>query len=85
MKLASAGIGRRIFEARAKREMTMDQLAAKAKVSQPTISKLERGIHDPAAGVVEKLARALGVDPCWLAYGTGQTPDWREQEKGAQD
>jgi transcriptional regulator with XRE-family HTH domain len=76
MKLASATIGKRLFEARNKRNLTMDQLAIKAKISQATISKLERGIHDPAAGVTEKLARALDVDPCWLAYGTGSTPDW---------
>jgi transcriptional regulator with XRE-family HTH domain len=80
MRLASAGIGKRLFEARIKRDMTMDQLAAKAKISQATISKLERGLHDPASGVTERLALALGVDPCWLAYGTGEQPKWEAKE-----
>ncbi len=80
MRLASAAIGKRLFEARIKRDLTMDQLAIKAKISQATISKLERGIHDPAAGVTEKLALALAVDPCWLAYGTGKKPEWLNKE-----
>ena len=84
MKLASAGIGKRLFEARIKRDMTMDQLAAKAKLSQATISKLERGLHDPASGITEKLAIALGVDPCWLAYGTGNKPNWENEDKSAE-
>lgn len=83
MKLASAGIGKRLFEARIKRDLTMDQLAAKAKISQATISKLERGMHDPASGVTERLAVALGVDPCWLAYGTGSKPVWHEDQQDA--
>ena len=77
MRLASEGIGKRLFEARIKRDLTMDQLADKSKINQSTISKLERGINDPAAGTVERLARALDVDPCWLAYGTGSEPDWK--------
>lgn len=76
MRLASGDIAKRLYEARIKRNMTMDELADKADLSQPSISKLERGINDPGAGTVERLALALRVDPCWLAYGTGEEPDW---------
>ncbi len=76
MALASDAIGRRLFEARIQRDLTMDQLADKAGINQSTISKLERGINEPGAANVERLALALEVDPCWLAYGTGKKPVW---------
>jgi transcriptional regulator with XRE-family HTH domain len=76
MRLASDAIGKRLYEARIKRDLTMDQLAAKAGINQSTISKLERGINEPGAANVERLALALDIDPCWLAYGTGKKPDW---------
>lgn len=76
MRLSSQGVAKRLFEARRARDLTMDQLAAKAKVSQSAISRLELGKSYPATNTLEKLAIALEVDPCWLAYGTGEAPDW---------
>lgn len=29
----------------------------------------------PSVATVEKLAKALQIDPCWLAYGAGAAPD----------
>ncbi len=84
MKAASDGLGRRLRDARSKRGLTMDELAAKAKMTQATISRLEIGQNYPMTITVEKLARALGVDPCWLAYGTGAVPDWDLGDKPAE-
>ena len=81
MKAASDGLGKRLHDARTKRGLTMDDLADKAKMTQPTISRLETGQNYPMTITVEKLAKALGVDPCWLAYGTGAVPDWELGDK----
>ena len=73
---ASASIGRRLFVARTKRELTMAELGNKADLSASGVNHIEKGRSSPTAETVEGLARALGVDPCWLAYGTGVQPDW---------
>jgi len=55
-------VGQRIFELRHARGWTQVELAEKAAVSQPYLSRLERGVLvNPAAGVVHRLARSLGV------------------------
>lgn len=61
--------------------MSHRALSERAKVSSGTISGLENGHHTPRTDVVAKLARVLGVTPCWLAYGDGISPDgWRESK-----
>lgn len=41
-------------------------------VSHVSINEIERGvIRDPGVITVDVLARALGVETCWLAYGQG--------------
>lgn len=76
---ASASIGKRLYLARSKRDMTMRELGSKAGVSDATVNYIEKGTQKPTADTIEGLARALDVDPCWLAYGTGITPDWLEK------
>lgn len=80
MKPASDGLGKRLIQARLYRDLTMDQLADKAKVTQQTISRLELGKNYPVTITVEKLANALEVDPCWLLFGTGTVPDWATKD-----
>ena len=75
---ASAVIGRRLSIARSKRKMTMAELAGKAGLSPSTINLIEKSRRSPTAETVEGLARALNIDPCWLAYGTGKQPEWGE-------
>ena len=41
--------------------MSQYELAAKAKVSREYIRQLEAGRSDPTVGMLEKLAKALGV------------------------
>lgn len=76
MSLASDGLGRRLYDARIARDVTMDQLADLSDISQSTISRLERGLRVADAVMIERLSLALTVDPCWLAFGTGIAPDW---------
>jgi transcriptional regulator with XRE-family HTH domain len=54
-------LGNRIKALREARGMTQEVLAAKAAVSRGYLARLEIGRHDPTVGMVEKLARALGV------------------------
>jgi transcriptional regulator with XRE-family HTH domain len=41
--------------------MTQTALAKKARISREHLNRLEAGRYDPAVGVVQRLARALGV------------------------
>lgn len=80
MKSAADTFADRLYLARIKRDMTMDQLSAKSGISQASISRFEQGRHEPSIGTANQLAYALEVDACWLAYGTGNKPDWNEHE-----
>ena len=79
--VASATIGRRLFLARTRRKMTMAELGGKAGVSASAVNHIEKGNRSPSAEIVEFLARALEIDPCWLAYGTGAKPEWDNKSK----
>ena len=72
--------GKRLLLARSERGLTMFDLAAKAKVSTALINDAEKGRHSPSIDKVNQLARALDVDPCWLAYGTGKKPNWSKKK-----
>lgn len=71
---ASAGIGARLAEARARAGLSMAGLAQAANVSPSTIHDIEKDRRSPAIELVERLALALGVSPSWLAYGEGDGP-----------
>lgn len=53
------GIGADIREARTSLGLTQHELAAKAKVSRPTIARVETG-SNISTGTLEKVAKALG-------------------------
>ena len=59
----------RLASARHEAGMSVRKLAAAAGVSPSVISSYETGRTDPGRAVVERLAKALGVDAGWLAYG----------------
>ena len=52
--------------------LTQDALAAKSRVAQTTISRLEAGAANPTVDTLLKLAKALGVKPSLLHFGMGQ-------------
>jgi transcriptional regulator with XRE-family HTH domain len=70
-KLACSDIGARLNEARIEAGLSMSALGARARVAASTINTIEKGRAMPAADTIERLARALGLHPCWLAYGAG--------------
>ena len=55
--------------------MTLKALAERANMGLSTISDVERGHYIPAGDAIERLANALRVSPCWLAYGLGAKQD----------
>ena len=59
----------RLFKARTDARFSVRKLAAAAGLSPSVISSYETGRTDPGRAVVERLAKALGVDAGWLAYG----------------
>jgi transcriptional regulator with XRE-family HTH domain len=50
-----------VIVGRARTQLSQEQLAEKAQVSRPTISRIERGTGDVKIDVVQRLADALGV------------------------
>ena len=69
--LACAKLGERLFEARDRAGLPLRELGQRAGVSWSTISAIEKGNQSATAETIEKLAIALGVRPCWLAFGEG--------------
>ena len=63
-------IGQRVKAARKYAGLTQVQLAAKAKMDQTTISKLEKG-HNTKSAFCVRIAVACGVSPVWLETGQG--------------
>src|SRR3954466_5467584 len=57
-------------------QLSLRQLADLTKVSNPYLSQLERGLHQPSVAVLKSLAQALNVSfDILLAQVTGATPD----------
>lgn len=54
-------LGGFIAEQRRSAELSLRQLAAKAGVSNPYLSQIERGLRKPSAEVLQQLAKALRV------------------------
>lgn len=66
-------IADRLRMKRAELGLTTRELAATAGISNPSISLIERGVTaNPGILTVTMLARALGVDAAWLAFGIGE-------------
>jgi phage repressor protein C with HTH and peptisase S24 domain len=63
----------RIKQAREFGGLTQRQLAERVGVSQPVISQLERGDNLQSVHLL-KIAEVCGVDPSWLASGSGEGP-----------
>jgi ribosome-binding protein aMBF1 (putative translation factor) len=62
--------GRRLRETRELRGLSLRALEAKCGLSNALISQMETGVTgNPGINTVAKLAKALDVDPGWLAWG----------------
>jgi len=58
---AQKRLGQNIREHRKERRMSQTELAQRAGVALMTISRLERGEHDPHVRTLSQIARGLGV------------------------
>jgi transcriptional regulator with XRE-family HTH domain len=65
-------VGERIKQARKGVKLTQAQLASELGIEHMTVSRWERGLHDPAANMVPALAKVLRCDANWLL--TGEDP-----------
>lgn len=61
----------RLKRARQRLGLSQRRLCALAGMSYTAIQLIERGKRAPGVDTVERLAIALGVSKCWLAYGEG--------------
>ncbi|HEV8309207.1 MAG TPA: helix-turn-helix transcriptional regulator [Methylomirabilota bacterium] len=51
----------RLKRLREEKHLSQEALAKKARVTREYVNKLEAGKHDPTLGVLQRLAKALGV------------------------
>ena len=64
--------GTRLKEARKEAGLTLEKLAVEAGVSKQSIALIESGkTKGPRSNTLFKIADTLGVEPRWLATGTG--------------
>ena len=54
-------LGRLIREQRSLAEMSLRELAARTNVSNPYLSQIERGLHEPSVRVLRSIAKALNM------------------------
>ena len=54
-------MGRRLKKLREERDMSRAALAKAAGISREYVRRLEAGEYDPTVGMIQKLAKALGV------------------------
>jgi transcriptional regulator with XRE-family HTH domain len=68
---AQKRLGQNTRERRKERRMSQTELAEKAGVALMTISRLERGEHDPHVRTLSQIARGLGVPLLRLMRSAG--------------
>ena len=59
-RAAREALGAQLLEARKARHLTQPELAAATGVQQAEISRIERGLSNPTAATLNRLAAALG-------------------------
>ncbi len=62
--------GKNIRFWREARGFTQEELAFRAQTSSSYISKMELGKENPTITVLERIAKALAIDPCMLLLNT---------------
>ena len=63
-------LGKNIRFWREARGFTQEELAFRAQTSSSYISKMELGKENPTITVLERIAKALAIDPCMLLLNT---------------
>src|SRR5262249_61051105 len=70
-----AGLGPRLRQARAGRQLSVRELARRVGCSAGLGSRVERGVSVPSVGVLYALATELGSSLDYLLFGAGAGPD----------
>ena len=68
-------LGRVIREQRTQAELSLRELAARTNVSNPYLSQLERGLHEPSVRVLKAIAMALNMSAEALMVQAGILDD----------
>ena len=68
-------LGQKIRELRKQQKLSQTELAEKADVALMTISRIERGEHDPHIRTLSRIAKALGVSTISLMRWAGYVED----------
>ena len=68
-------LGRLIRDQRRQAELTLRDLAERTNVSNPYLSQIERGLHEPSARVVRAIAGALNLSAETLLAHLDADPD----------
>jgi transcriptional regulator with XRE-family HTH domain len=63
---ARALIARNVKRLRVEQQLTQEELAFRAGLMAPAVSRIERAVADPRASTIAKLAQGLGVPPARL-------------------
>lgn len=64
-------LGRVIRTQRTQAELSLRELAARTNVSNPYLSQIERGLHEPSVRVLRSIARALNISAETLLVQAG--------------
>lgn len=64
-------LGRAIRTQRKQAELSLRELAARTNVSNPYLSQIERGLHEPSVRVLRSIARALNISAETLLVQAG--------------
>jgi len=62
-------LGSRLSQVREIQAITLLDLGVRSCVARNTIANIERGKAQPSIDTVERIAAALGISACWLAFG----------------
>ena len=73
-------LGATIRRQRQLAQMSLRQLSELAQVSNPYLSQIERGLHEPSVRVVRSIAKALNVSAEELLGDAGMLDDEAEAE-----
>lgn len=64
--------------------LSLRQLAELARISNPYLSQVERGLHEPSLRVLTSLAHALGIPPHHLLAQAGMASDAAATSSGVE-
>jgi transcriptional regulator with XRE-family HTH domain len=73
-------LGAFIRDQRERAELSMRELAKRANISNPYLSQIERGLHEPSVRVLTSIAGALELSAETLLRGAGLLGDGADDE-----